>query len=185
MKSSQMKQWKQTPLLEMGYGKCSSMEQQEWGQKENHYRNRNSLYTATKLPYTYSLIERCSNNVVEYNALIIRLQIAKNMGFKYLENGGDSKLIVNQVKGKYGVKNEKLVPYHQATIAQTEKFTGFYIDYIPQKHNTHANALASLASTQYYHLAEKSQWVAKTCIIQNKYQKSIRMLLRSFNQHGI
>lgn len=38
------------------------------------------------LPCGYSLIELWSNNVTEYNAIIIGLQIAKEMGDKALGN---------------------------------------------------------------------------------------------------
>ena len=50
----------------------------------------------------FSLTESCSNNVAKYNALLIGLQLAHEMGVRYLEAYGDSKLIINQVKGEYG-----------------------------------------------------------------------------------
>jgi len=50
------------------------------------------------LPRAFSLTEPCSNNVAEYNALVIVLQLAHEMGVHYFEAYGDSKLIVNQVK---------------------------------------------------------------------------------------
>ena len=36
------------------------------------------------LPRAFSLTEPCSNNVAEYNALLIGLQIAKELGVRYL-----------------------------------------------------------------------------------------------------
>lgn len=99
------------------------------------------------LLYAYSLTEPYSNNMAENNALIIRLQRINEMGEKYLEAYGNSKLIISQVKGEYDVKNKDLVPYHQATIPWAEKFTGFYIDFISRKDNTHAEAVASLVAT--------------------------------------
>jgi len=68
------------------------------------------------LPRAFSLTEPCSNNVAEYNALLIDLQIAQQIGVQYLEAYGDSKLIINQVKGEYEVCQENLIPYHHATI---------------------------------------------------------------------
>ena len=47
------------------------------------------------LPHAFSLTESCSNNVAEYNALLIGLQIAKELRVQYLEAYDDSKLIVN------------------------------------------------------------------------------------------
>lgn len=47
--------------------------------------------------YAYSLKEPCSNNVAEYNALVMGLQLTRQIGADYLEAYGDSKLIVNQI----------------------------------------------------------------------------------------
>ena len=49
------------------------------------------------------------------------------MGIQYLEAYGDSKLIVNQVKGEYEVRHEELIPYHHAAIKLADSFDGFYI----------------------------------------------------------
>ena len=62
------------------------------------------------IPRAFSLTEPCSNNVVEYNALLIRMQITNEIGVKNLEAYGDSKLIVNQVRGEYKVRHEDLYP---------------------------------------------------------------------------
>jgi len=50
------------------------------------------------LPRAFSLTKSCSNNMVEYNALLIGLQLAWQMGVTYLEAYSDSKLIINQSK---------------------------------------------------------------------------------------
>jgi len=74
------------------------------------------------LPRAFSLTEPCSNNVAKYNAFLIGLHLAQQMGVQYLEAYGDSKLIINQVKGEYEVRHEDLVPYHHATIQLTNTF---------------------------------------------------------------
>jgi len=61
------------------------------------------------------------------------MQIADEIGVKNLEAYGDSKLIVNQVRGENEVKHEDLVPYHNATIHMAEKFRDFYIDYVARR----------------------------------------------------
>ena len=68
------------------------------------------------LPRAFSLTEPCSSNVAEYNALLIGLHLAQQMGVRYLEAYGDSKLIINQVKGEYKVYYKDLIPYHHAAI---------------------------------------------------------------------
>jgi len=99
------------------------------------------------IPRASSLTEPCSNNVVEYNALLIGMQIANEIGVKNLEAYGDSKLIVNQVRGEYEVRHEDLIPYYNATISMAERFRNFYIDHVPRQQNAHADALASLAAS--------------------------------------
>jgi len=92
-------------------------------------------------------MESCSNNVAEYNALLIGLQLAHEMGVRYLETYGDSKLIINQVKGEYEVRHENLVPYHHAVIEMANSFDDFYISHVSRFQNTKADALATLAAT--------------------------------------
>ena len=75
------------------------------------------------------------------------MQIADEIGVKNLEVYGDSKLIVNQVRGEYEIRHEDLVPYSNATIYMAEKFKNFYIDHEPRQQNTHTDALASLAAS--------------------------------------
>ena len=47
------------------------------------------------LSHAFSLMESYSNNIDEYNTLLIGLQLAKKIGVQYLEAYGNSKLIVN------------------------------------------------------------------------------------------
>jgi len=78
----------------------------------------------------FLLTELYSNNIAEYSALLIRMQLAEEIGVKHLEAYGDSKLIVNQVRGEYEVRNEDLIPYHNVTINMVEEFGRFYINHV-------------------------------------------------------
>ncbi|XP_019153560.1 PREDICTED: uncharacterized protein LOC109150044, partial [Ipomoea nil] len=64
------------------------------------------------LPYSFTLTEQCSNNIAEYQALILGLEIAADMKQLRINIYGDSKLIINQVLGLYEVKKAELVPYN-------------------------------------------------------------------------
>jgi len=55
------------------------------------------------IPHAFSLTESCSNNVANYNALFVGMQLAKEIGVKHLESYGDSKIIVNQFRGEFEV----------------------------------------------------------------------------------
>ncbi|KAL0434267.1 UNVERIFIED_CONTAM: hypothetical protein Slati_2761000 [Sesamum latifolium] len=67
------------------------------------------------LTYSFVLGELCSNNVAEYQALIIGLQMALEMEIIEMEVYGDSKLIINQLLNIYEVKKEDLVPFFRQT----------------------------------------------------------------------
>lgn len=65
------------------------------------------------IPHSFSLTESCSNNVAEYQALIMGMEMAHEISIDPLEVCGDSKLIVNQMNGKYEVKKPNFLLYHK------------------------------------------------------------------------
>src|SRR2546430_15877186 len=98
------------------------------------------------IPRTFSLTEPCTNNVAEYNALLIGLHLAHQLGVRNLQAYGDSELIINQFCGEYEVRSDDLIPYFNSALQMAEQFEGFYIGHVPHRDNTHADALASLAT---------------------------------------
>ena len=129
------------------------------------------------IPRAFSLAELCSNSVVEYNALLTGMQLAEEISIKHLKAYGDSKLIVNQVRGEYEVRHEDLVPYHNATINIAEKFKSLYINHVPRQQNAHADALPSLAAS--LALQPKRQkrysYTAMTCTVRSSPLKIISL----------
>jgi len=99
------------------------------------------------LSHVFLLTEPCFNNVTEYNTLLIDLQFAQQMGITYLEAYVDSTLIINQIKGEYGVRHEDLIPYHCAVVQLANTFDGFYISHMSRLQNTKVGALTMLAAT--------------------------------------
>ena len=53
------------------------------------------------VPYSFSLLETSSNNMVENAAIIIGLKLAIEMHIDQLEIFGDSQLIIRQINGQY------------------------------------------------------------------------------------
>ena len=51
------------------------------------------------------------NNEAEYEALIVGLNLAKDMGIKKLDIRSNSQLVVNQLLGTYQVKDLKMASY--------------------------------------------------------------------------
>ena len=57
----------------------------------------------------------CSNNTVEYEAYLIGLATALEMGVKHLRVLGDSNLVVCQTKESFSLKEPSLAPYKAMT----------------------------------------------------------------------
>ncbi|XP_070005329.1 uncharacterized protein [Nicotiana sylvestris] len=99
------------------------------------------------LPYSFTLTQFCSNNVVEYQALILGLETTVDMKKLQLQVFGDSQLVVNQLLGSYDVKKPELHPYYD----YAKKLMGWLgdvtIQHMPRKENKKADALATLASS--------------------------------------
>jgi len=99
------------------------------------------------LPYSFVLTQLCSNNVAEYQALSLGLQMAIEMGIKYLNIYGDSQLVINQLLEKYEVKKEDLVSYHKHALRLLDRLDIVKLEHVPRGANKMADALASLAAT--------------------------------------
>ena len=61
--------------------------------------------------FAYKLEFEETNNVVEYEALLLGLETAKDMGIKMLSISGDSDLIILQVKNEFACKCKRLKTY--------------------------------------------------------------------------
>ncbi|GKD50775.1 reverse transcriptase domain-containing protein, partial [Tanacetum coccineum] len=70
------------------------------------------------MEFTYALRFRfdATNNKAEYEALIVGLNIAKQMGVKNLQANVDSQLVANQVNGTYVAKENDMVRYLEKVI---------------------------------------------------------------------
>ena len=69
----------------------------------------------------------CTNNIVEYEALLLGLKVASKHNIKNLHVIGDSKLVVQQVKTAYASKNKKLKQYGNDVWDEIEVFDAFGI----------------------------------------------------------
>ena len=54
-----------------------------------------------------------SNNEAEYEALVIRSRMAKELGIQHLRVHSDSQLIIGQVQGEYKVQELNMIKYVQ------------------------------------------------------------------------
>ena len=89
---------------------------------------------------------KASNNEAEYEALIIGMQKAKSLGVQDLMIHCDSQLVANQLTGEYVARNERMGAYMKLAQKLIKEFRMAYIEKFPRTSNSHADALATLAS---------------------------------------
>ncbi len=90
-------------------------------------------------------IGRATNNQAEYRAIIASLERAIELGVDHIDMRSDSELVVEQINGRYRVKNTALRPlYLQVKILQSQ-LKNFTITHIPREQNKEADSLAGQA----------------------------------------
>ncbi|HWO16919.1 MAG TPA: ribonuclease HI family protein [Solirubrobacterales bacterium] len=90
-------------------------------------------------------IGRATNNVAEYRALLLGIEMAAALGASELELVGDSELIVRQVEGKYKVKDAALRNLHTEVKRALEPFESWSIRHVRREHNAEADRLVNEA----------------------------------------
>ncbi|CAL8993162.1 unnamed protein product [Prunus brigantina] len=90
--------------------------------------------------YSFQLDFDCTNNQAEYEALIIGLEILKELGVKSVAVMGDSMLVLKQLSGDYKVTSQTLLRYHALASQLMEDFDDVRLAHLPREHNTQANA---------------------------------------------
>ena len=92
---------------------------------------------------SYKLTFECTNNVVEYEALLLGLHNLKYMGGKRIQVIGDSELVINQVNDNYQTRHTKMRAYRNEVLDMFGNyFTEHTIRVVPRYENTVADSLA-------------------------------------------
>ncbi|XP_073132802.1 uncharacterized protein [Henckelia pumila] len=89
---------------------------------------------------------QASNNEAEYEALLLGLKAARNLGISQATLYFDSQLAIQQSNGNFEIKNEKMMKYSKALYKAKEGFTELNLELIPRAENIKADHLARLAS---------------------------------------
>lgn len=82
-----------------------------------------------------------TNNVGEYNGLLLALNFAAELGIEALQIYSDSKLIVYQTRGEWKCKNLDLIPLRDHARDLARIFREVRIDWIPREENKEADKL--------------------------------------------
>ncbi len=86
-----------------------------------------------------------TNNVAEYQALLLGLKEARKLGAKKLVIYSDSELLIKQMEGEYRVKSENLKDLFRKAIKELKKFSRSAFFHIPREDNKEADKLANRA----------------------------------------
>ncbi len=89
--------------------------------------------------------ESVTNNVAEYNGIIMGLEHAAKLGVKRLLVKGDSQLVIHQITGKYAVRTPHLSVLHKKAKELEAFFESVEYMYVPRKHNERADFLSNQA----------------------------------------
>ena len=86
------------------------------------------------------------NNIAKYEAFILGLEIALELGIRQMEVFGDSNLVLRQIQGHWKTRNVKLSPYHAYLELLVGRFDDLSYTHLPRAQNQFVDALATLAS---------------------------------------
>ena len=83
--------------------------------------------------------------MAEWTAVVRALDLAAELGAEEVFLLLDSKLVVEQIQGRWRVKDAKLAPLHDAAIAGLRRFRRWSARHVPRSENATADALANEA----------------------------------------
>lgn len=86
-----------------------------------------------------------TNNVAEYNGLIAGLAAAADLGAHVVDVRMDSKLVVEQMSGRWKVKHPDMIPLARRAGELAANFDLVTYTWIPRAENAHADRLANMA----------------------------------------
>jgi ribonuclease HI len=90
-------------------------------------------------------IGEATNNVAEYRALLLGLELARELGASEVEVINDSELVARQIGGEYKVKHTGLKPLYQEAMRTLRDFDGWAVRAVRREQNTRADALVNEA----------------------------------------
>ena len=93
-----------------------------------------------------------TNNEAKYEALLMGMNMVQKMGGRAVEMFSDSRLVVGQVKGELETRDARMQEYLSQVRRIQTKFESFDLSHIPRGENTHADSLATLATSSTWNL---------------------------------
>lgn len=92
---------------------------------------------------------KSTNNIAEYKAVILGIEVALDLEADELEVLSDSQLIVNQVQENWKCEDDSLFKLREIVHGLARGFDYVSISWIPREQNSRADFLAGQARKQY------------------------------------
>lgn len=89
-------------------------------------------------------IGETTNNVAEYRALLLGVELARRLGAREVELVNDSELVARQIGGQYKVKHPGLRPLHRETMEALRSFDRWSVRSVRREQNERADELVNL-----------------------------------------
>ena len=90
-------------------------------------------------------IGEATNNVAEYRALMLGLELARELGAEEVEVVNDSELIARQIGGEYKVKHAGLKPLFSESMRALREFDSWAVRSVRREQNERADELVTEA----------------------------------------
>ena len=97
----------------------------------------------TALGERAQFIGEATNNVAEYKAIHLGIELARELGASELELVNDSQLVARQIGGEYKVKNKGLMPLFTETMESLRGFDRWSVRDVRREQNERADQLVN------------------------------------------
>jgi len=85
-----------------------------------------------------------TNNVAEYRAVLLGLDLARQLGAREVDVVNDSELVARQIGGEYKVKSAGLKPLFLETMRELRSFDRWSVRNVRREENERADELVNL-----------------------------------------
>jgi ribonuclease HI len=100
-----------------------------------------------ELSYVLQIYFPTTNNIMEYEALLHGLCVAKEIGVQHIMCCGDSDLVAQQVPGTYKAQNKVMAAYRDEVYEMAKSFLGYDIKHVRREDNMAVDTLSKLGSS--------------------------------------
>lgn len=110
-------------------------------------RGNETVFEDSGLAFARPWTKEASNNVAEYSAAIRALEWLSKNGLRQspIVLRGDSRLIVNQLKGEFKVKAARIKDLHRRAANLLREFQNIRLEWVDRSKNAEADRLSRLA----------------------------------------